>query len=1107
MKATIQSFAIHRVMRWTRAACPERVFRAWFAVWIVAVATSSLKAVDFEKEIAPILETHCIACHGPEEQEASFRVDRLARLLRGGDSGEPAVVRGEPENSFLMKAVRHQESGYEMPPDGRLAVEEIERLAEWIRVGAPTPQHYGPEQEEVVLKHWAFIPLEKPPVNRLDDLIDQRLSAAGIQSSPRADRVTLIRRLYLTVLGIPPSPDDVRAFVNDRSDRAWENLVAKVLDSPLFGERFAALWLDLIRFGETHGYEMNRERPTAWAFRDWIIDCFNEDMPYNEFVKSQIAGDAFGRPIGTGFLVAGPVDQVKGQDPKLKQVQRMNELDDMINTVGTAFLGLTTGCARCHDHKFDPISHSDYYSLQAIFAGVNHGNGTLPLDETQANDVLALKKVESQLKDNLQQFVPRVRQGGLVRAIDDAQAKKLVEVKGLADKVEGAISDWSGDGYSWWNHEPDVPVIQYAPKLRGRFRIWLSWGAGFSSHTQRARYWLQSANGDQLIAEVNQQVRADQQPKQPVDQKGIPQNKAVASDVVKQSKQWSGFYDAGVFELDPQDSLVLTGGDDAQAVTADVVVFQELRPDSLPDDSNSLELRESVSSLLNVETFSVRQAEAVRFWIDSTNQGEPCIDEIEVFSGEMNVALASNGSRATSSGDFVHPKHRLSQINDGEFGNSKSWISSQVSGGWVQIEFKESYPVERIQWARDREGEFTDRTAIDYRIEIRNSRGNWEYVAGSSDRRGNQPGSTTESDYQFGGFAEADRERGLRWLESLRETQSKIKAIEAERVVYVGQFSQPGLTHRLYRGEPSSPREQVSPAGISAFADWQLDPASPERARRERLATWIADQNNPLTARVIVNRIWQFHFGTGIVSTPSDFGRNGAEPTHPELIDWLASELIESGWSLKHIHRLILHSHTWTQSDSPNEACLKVDADNRLLWRFSPRRMEAEAIRDSILSVTGVLNLEERGGPGFSAFEVQMENVRHYHPKENYGPEDWRRMIYMTKVRQEKDQVFGVFDCPDASMVVAKRSRSTTPLQALSLLNSSFMIQQASLFAERLSGEFDRAEDQVTRAWDLCFQRRPTDSEMNASLALVREFGLPALTRAVLNANEFVFIP
>ena len=1107
MTSTIQ-FALGRAV----LRCTIDFYRGRFSLVLMAMLSclfvpSTLVAVDFEKEIAPIFEEHCFACHGPEEQEASFRVDRLAKLLRGGDSGEPAVIRGEPENSFLMKAVRHQEKGYEMPPEGKLANEQIDQLAEWIRSGAPTPDSYGPEQETVELKHWSFLPIEKPQAKGIDDLIQGRLSAAGLEASPRADRVTLIRRLYLTMLGIPPTPEQVHAFVNDRDERAWGNLVERVLESPLFGERFAALWLDLIRFGETHGYEMNRERPTAWAFRDWIIECFNRDLPYNEFVKSQIAGDALGRPIGTGFLVAGPVDQVKGQDPKLQQVQRMNELDDMINTVGTAFLGLTTGCARCHDHKFDPISQRDYYSLQAIFAGVNHGNGTLALDETQTNQLSTLRQREEQLTESLKEFIPGIRQGGLVRAIDDAEALQLVEPKGKAEDVDGGIMDWTGSGYSWWNHQPNVPVIQYAPKLRGRFRIWLSWGAGFSSHTKQARYWMRSGDAEHLIAEVNQQITADQQIKRSAQGRQVPESDNRIQSAVTQSKKWSGFYDAGVYELRPEDTFVLTGGDDAQAVTADVIVFQEVPPDELSEDLQGLELRQAVSADLNVETFALRSADAVRFWIDSTNQGEPCIDEIEVFSEEKNIALASLGSRATSSGDFIHPKHRLSQINDGEFGNSKSWISSQVSGGWVQIDFKEAYPVERIQWARDREGQFSDRTATNYRIELRDSEGNWEYVAGSSDRQVSRSGATAESDYRFDEFAEADQERGRGWLKSLKETQAEIKAMEAKRVVYVGQFSQPGVTHRLYRGEPSSPREQVLPSGITAFSDWQLEAASPEQRRRERLAGWIADQNNPLTARVIVNRIWQFHFGAGIVSTPSDFGRNGAAPTHPELIDYLASELIDSGWSLKHIHRLILQSHTWSQSDAPNAACLEVDADNRLLWRFAPRRMEAEAIRDSVLAVTGVLDLEKRGGPGFSAFEVQMENVRHYHPKEDYGPEDWRRMIYMTKVRQEKDQVFGVFDCPDASMVVAKRSRSTTPLQALSLLNSSFMVQQASLFAQRLSRDCELVEDQVTQAWALCFQRLPTDLEMQSSLELVKDHGLPALTRAILNANEFVFIP
>jgi hypothetical protein len=273
------------------------------------------------------------------------------------------------------------------------------------------------------------------------------------------------------------------------------------------------------------------------------------------------------------------------------------------------------------------------------------------------------------------------------------------------------------------------------------------------------------------------------------------------------------------------------------------------------------------------------------------------------------------------------------------------------------------------------------------------------------------------------------------------------------------------------------------------------------------LARWIAHKENPLTARVIVNRLWQFHFGVGIVDTPSDFGLNGSRPTHPELLDWLAAELTENGWSLKHIHRRILHSATWRQDNRPNPEALKKDAGSRLLWRFSPRRLEAEAIRDSILSVSGTLVLGDGKGPGFSPFEVQMENVRHYHAKETYGPDDWRRMIFMTRVRQEREQVFGVFDCPDASMVVARRSRSTTPLQALNLLNSRFVMQQADLFAKRLESDSKTLPQRITRAWELCFQRMPTDEELADSKAFIKQEGIRQFTRAMLNANEFVFVP
>jgi len=285
-----------------------------------------------------------------------------------------------------------------------------------------------------------------------------------------------------------------------------------------------------------------------------------------------------------------------------------------------------------------------------------------------------------------------------------------------------------------------------------------------------------------------------------------------------------------------------------------------------------------------------------------------------------------------------------------------------------------------------------------------------------------------------------------------------------------------------------------------------LAPDAPEQQRRLAIAQWIASDKNPLTARVIANRLWQFHFGTGIVDTPSDFGQNGSAPTHPELLDWLATELVRHDWSLKHLQRTILLSDTWQQDSRPREDALAIDADSRLLWRFPPRRVEGEGIRDCILAVTGKLDLT-MGGPGFSAFEIQKENVRHYFPKKSYGPGDWRRMVYMTRVRQERDSVFGVFDCPDNSQVTPKRSRSTTPLQALNLLNSTFVTQQAGFLVERLESERTEPDERIARAWELCFGRLPTPDEVAAATDFIDRTNWTQFARAMLNANEFVFIP
>lgn len=915
---------------------PTRMLRALstFVLFCAAltVRTTCAAPPDYPKDVLPILQEHCISCHGDSLQESNLRLDAMSAALRGGDSGEPVIVPGKSDRSYLIQRIASTEPKMRMPPDApALDDSEIAVLRAWIDA-EPLWNDAQKEVDSLKSDHWSFQPPARHPVpsnsqaHPIDAFVEENLQRSGLTFSPKAERAQLVRRLSLVMHGLPPTPDQVERFsIDDRAD-AWERLVDATLDSPRYGERWASHWLDLIRFGETNGFETNRERPNAYHFRDWVIKALNSDMPYDRFIKAQIAGDVLGDPIGTGFLVAGPNDIVKGQDALLGLMQRQDELSDIVNTVGTAFLGLTTGCARCHNHKFDPITQVDFYALQAVFAGVQHDDRDLPLGSD----------AQMQLEQQQEQI---------------AQARReLAQIIGVSN------------------------------------------------------------------------------------------------------------------------------------------------------------LREPVNARRNDEQFEPRAARFIRFMIQATNASEPCIDELQIYSRSENVGLASNGALASSSGDFEHPLHQLSHLNDGVYGNAHSWISSTPNSGWVQIELPQTRIIDHIVWGRDREGKFSDRIATSYSIEASIDATNWQTIASSSDRlpmEGTQSLSNWFDSWKLSTSQVQAAQQALAKLEQLSEQHKRLAATSK---VYAGSFSKPPPTHRLYRGDPTAPREEVPAGTIHALGNLNLQSESSEQERRLALASWIARPDNPLTARVMVNRLWQFHFGTGIVDTPSDFGANGTHPSHPELLDWLASEFTNCDWSIKKMHRLILTSHTWQQSSQPRSDGLRIDALSRLLWRFPPRRLEAEAIRDTLLSVSGTLDLTMHGH-GFSAFEVELENVRHYFPKQAYGPVDWRRMIYMTKVRQERDSTFGVFDCPDASQVTPKRSRSTTPLQALNLLNGRFVMQQAEMFSLRLMQERSGEKDRIQLAYQLCFSRQPTADELNDAIAFVNEYGWTQFTRAMLNTNESVFIP
>ena len=743
-----------------------------------------------EADVAALLARNCLECHSGAAPKGGLDLTRRERALAGGDTG-PALKPRDAAGSLLLRRI----AAGEMPPEGRppLSNEQRGELQAWIAAGAkwatdPIDPFLYTSDRRAGYNWWSLQPLqavEPPPLadkswpsNPIDHFIHHRVEAAGLTPSPPADRRTLIRRLYFDLVGLPPTPEEVAEFVADADPRAYERLVDRLLDSPHYGERWARHWLDLVRYGESQGFERNKLRPNAWRYRDFVVEAFNSDLPYDDFIRWQIAGDVL-RPddplavVASGFLVMGPYDLTayKNGTPDMRKFAREEELEGLVATVCQTFLGLTVNCSRCHDHKFDPITQKEFYQISAAIGGTNQGEERESLSAAGKRDV-----------------------------------QKRVE-----------------------------------------------------------------------------------------------------------------------------------------------------------------ELRKNIAALAD---------------------GEPKRSRLESV-----VRLLEGG-----------PAH---------------------------------VPVPQ------------------------------------------QP--------------------------------------DAWRVLARGDFRQPG--------------EVVSPRGIAAVAgvspDWKLAVDAPEAERRQALAEWIASAHNPLTLRVIVNRLWGYHFGAGLVRTPSDFGFQGGLPSHPELLDWLAGQLMHpaegKAWSLKRIQRLIVTSATYRQQSQVQSPKSKVqspdiphsalrnpqseDADNRLLWRQVPRRLEAETFRDAVLAVSGELD-PKLGGPGFRDWTVSSAgNNETYTVFDALGGEFNRRSLYRTCLRTGTSPLLDILDCPDPSVATPRRSVTTTPLQALALLNSKFIEHYAERFAERLRREAgDDVAAQVQRAYALALTREPAADEAEFARQFVAKHGLAQFCIVLFNASEFIDI-
>ena len=893
-------------------------------------------------------------CHGAEKQKNGLRLDGVEGLVRGGDSGEPVFAAGDADGSYLLRRILSKDSKDRMPPNGeRVPESQVAILRRWIDAGGRMPgaDRIASEQR-LKTTHWSFQPVRRVETARdgasvVDAFVEKKLSDMGLTRSGRADRRTFIRRLSLVAHGLPPTAEDVSGFIGDTVDGAYERLVDRVLSSPRFGERWARHWMDVVRYADTDGFERNVERKTAYPYRDYLVDSFNQDKPYDVFIREQIAGDMLGCDAATGFLVAGPFDSVKSQDKNLVLMQRQEELADMVNTTGTAVMGLTLGCARCHNHKFDPIPQKDYYAIQAVFAGVLHGER--PLREKMTAD--------------------REREMAAVRR---ESAEKTLRLNDLRAKAHALASK--------------------------------------------------------------------------------------------------------------KTSAVASAGRESEG-------------------------RAAVTARFNEDRFDPVETVALRFSISRSSGGAPCLDELEALTPQgRNVALISEGGKASASGTIAgYAIHRIEHLNDGKYGNSQSWICDGPTG-WVRVDFSKPERIERVVWSRARDGGFGDRVPLEYIVEVLDSKGEWKRVSdhvGRAPFEGEKGVILGKGDAVLAKLPRSELDEANRLKKEIEGLAARTSELESS--ARVGRFTPaPARTHRLYRGEPGQPREEVAPSGLSVLGAPVLGMDEPDAQRRLKFAEWITSKDNPLTSRVMVNRLWHYVFGTGIVDTPSDFGANGGRPTHPELLDWLADEFVRSGWSVKHVLRLILNSEAFRQDSVPQQAALAKDADGRFLWRFTPRRLEAEAIRDSILAASGSLDLT-MGGPGFPLLDVVLENVRHYFPKESFSEKEFRRMVYMFRVRAAQDGVFGAFDCPDGGSVMARRSRSNTPLQALNLFNSNFVMQQSELLAERLNA-LSTPEDLVRSAFMRFYAREPDAFELASSVSMLKREGVIAFTRALFNTSEFLFV-
>lgn len=962
-------------------------------------------SVDFARDVRPIFKEHCYECHGAEKQKADYRLDIKAVALTGGEEHAPNIIPNNSAESPLFRFVSGEDHKITMPPKSKLSAAKIHVLKRWIDEGAVWPDGIDTAKVEDKTDWWSFKPLRddlKSPISdirSIDTFIHAALKEKGLTPAPIADPRTLIRRLYFDLTGLPPTPEEVRKY----AVLPYEKLVDDLLASPRYGERWARHWLDLVHYGETHGYDKDKPRMNAWPYRDYVIRAFNNDKPYTRFIEEQIAGDALypGTTDGItalGFIAAGPWDLIgHAEVPETKldgKIARHLDRDDMVQNAIGSFCSLTVQCAQCHYHKFDPISQEDYYSLQAVFAGIDRTDIDYYPDDTSMQKFATIQKQKKLLTDTIAAL-----EGPLKKTAGEAYTA-------LSKRIDGATEKGANP-----NSKPD---FGYHSAI---------------SPTQDTVKWVQVDLG-----------------------KGVQVERIVLKPCYDDFGKIGGGFGFPVrFKIEVSDDPAFKTGVTLVWRKHDATFMNDFPNPGLKPFETGTAGDDGVMGRF-IRVTAIKLAPRSKDYIFA-------LAEIEVYDNKTGPNLAVG--RPVTSLDSIEAAPR--------------WQRENLTDGIAPESRTEN---DKMKLIRERDALMLAQADEATKTKLRAAR----------QQRDNLPQLPMPQKIYAG-------------------------AVHYGSGSFKGTHGTPRTIHLLKRGDMKQPAQEVSPDSVIELSQlfglpFKIE-GTDESARRAALAKWIADKNNALTWRSIVNRVWQYHFGRGLVDTANDFGRMGSKPSHPELLEWLALWFRdEANGSLKTLHKLIVMSETYRQKSDSSNLADKSDSANQWLSHQNRRKLDAESIRDSILAVSGKLDLT-MAGPSFQDFIIEKPQHSPHYEYNLHDPEDpksHRRSIYRFIVRSQQQPFMTVMDCADPSMRVDKRNESLSPLQALALMNNGLTVTMAKHFAERVSKEARGIPAQIGRAFSLALCRDPQPDELAPLIDFAKHEGLENTCRLILNLNEFSFI-